>query len=229
MTRVAITTSRDHAAGVAGEFDARGLEPVILPCIEVMPGDPDTIERLRSAAGGADWLLVTSARSIHRIWPDGAMPGVSVAAVGGGTARAVASAGGRVQAEGRAGAAGLVEQLGSLDGRTVVYPHASKADRLVMDRLRAAGAVVVSGAAYRVQPIRPENDPVDAVAFGSPSAVEGWCSARALDGLLVGAIGHTTANALERRGFPAHAVPDRPGFGRLAAIMARHSRERSAR
>lgn len=229
MTRVAITTSRDGAGGVADEFAAHGLVPVILPCIAVTPGDPSATDLLRSAAATADWLLITSARAVGEVWPDGGLPEIPVAAVGDHTARAVSAAGGRVAVEGRAGAARLLERLGPLAGRTVVYPHASKADPEVIDRLQAAGAVVVSGVAYRVKPIRPEDDPVDAVAFGSPSAVDGWCSARTLEGLLVGAIGPTTADALERRGYPVHAMPDRPGFGRLAAIMARHSRERSVR
>lgn len=230
MTRLAITTSRDLAARAATAFAAHEFEPVILPCIEVTPGEPQVLAHLRRQARRADWLLVTSARTVAAMWPRGGMPAAAVAAVGGHTAAAVARAGGRVQLQGRSGGYDLIDRLGrTLEGRRVVFPHASGADPAIIGLLEATAEAVVHGVAYRVDPIAPEATPVDAVAFASPSAVEGWLSARSLDDLLIGAIGPTTARRLDGRGHPADAVPDRPGFERLAAMMAVHRSGRRVR
>lgn len=230
MTRLAITTPRDAATRAAAPFSSHGFDPVILPCIEVAPAEDRVLAHLRREAERADWLLITSTRAVSAMWPHGDMPAVAVAAVGDRTAAAVTRAGGHVRRLGRSGVDDLIDRLeGSLEGRRVAYPHSSEADRTVIDRLEAAAATVAHAIAYRVIPIPPDATPVDAVAFASPSAVEGWCSARPLDDLLIGAIGPTTARMLEGLGRPADAVPDPPGFDGLAAMMASHLSGRRAR
>lgn len=229
MSRLAITTPRDAAARAAAPFSSHGFDPVILPCIRVAPANDKVLAHLRQEAERADWILVTSARTVSAMWPQGEMPPVAVAAVGDRTAAAVTRAGGRVEQLGGSGVDGLLDRLReSLQDRRVVYPYSSEAGRTVVDRLEKVAATVAHGIAYRVIPISPETTPVDAVAFASPSAVEGWLSARPLDDLLIGAIGPTTARMLEGLGRPADAVPDRPGFAHLAAKMALHLSGRRA-
>ena len=94
--------------------------------------------------------------------------------------------------------------------------------------LRAAGAEVVAESVYETVPIAPASDTVDVAIFGSPSAVEGWCRSRSLDGLVVGAIGATTAAALTHRGHPSDVVPERPSFENLVKALTQHLREGSA-
>lgn len=227
MIRVAVTTAHDASERVAAVFRTYGLSPVVLPCIQPFSGEEEVLLRLRRAASSAHWVLITSARAVVATWPQGGMPAVPVAAVGEASARAVHRAGGRVALWGGSGVEDVLALMSpDLDGRQVVFPHARDADRGTVDRLERLGARVVAGVAYGVVPIAPGPDPVDAVAFGSPSAVEGWVSGRTLDGLSVGAVGPTTAAALRAHGCPPDVVADRPEFGRLAAAMAQRAGER---
>lgn len=219
MTRVGVTTSADRAERAANAYESRGLTPVLLPCIRVEPGAEAVIDELRVAATAADWILLTSARAIDVMWPSGSMPATPVVVVGEATASAALDAGGAVALVGRVGASDLADRMGPGTGRIVV-PHAAGADPGVLTRLADDGWDVVAGIAYRTEPVAPADDPVDAVAFASPSAVEGWCSARTVDGLVVGAIGPTTASALTERGRPPDVVADRPAHSSLAAALA---------
>lgn len=224
---VAITTDEGSAGRVSALFRIKGLEPVPLPCIGVEAAPDIVCDRAREAAASADLLIVTSARTIGVLWPDGGMPGVPVAAVGPATARAVREAGGVVAVEGRGGSQALVEALGTVRGRVVVFPHAAGASAHTAERLAARGAVVDAHSVYRTRPIPPGDASVDSVAFASPSAVEGWLLARSLDGLIVASVGETTASYLEGRGHRSDVVPTRPTFPSLADALAGRMIERS--
>jgi uroporphyrinogen-III synthase len=219
VTRVAVTTSADRSDHAADAYRRRGLTPVLLPCIRVEPGSDSVIELLRRAAVDADWIVVTSARAIETTWPEASMPATTVAAVGEATARAVVNAGGTVSLVGTVGASDLVDRIGRGSGRIVV-PHAAGADAGVRARLVDAGWEVVDGIVYRTVPTGPASDPVDAAAFASPSAVDGWLGARDLEGVVVGAIGPTTAAALTQRGREPDVVAERPSHASLAAALA---------
>ena len=156
------------------------------------------------------------------------MPPVPVAAVGPAAASAATVAGGSVEVTGKTGAAGLLEALGPLvSGRRVAFPHADGADPATVADLQAAGAEVVAESVYRTTPIAPSEDHVDVVMFGSPSAAEGWCLSRSLDGLVVAAMGATTAAALIDRGHPPHVIPERPSVENLVTALTNHLRERT--
>jgi uroporphyrinogen-III synthase len=221
VTRVAVTTARESAERAAAALRRHRLVPVLLPCIRIEGGDPETLTRLRAAAEGAAWILLTSARAVDETWGDGPMPPTPVAAVGAATARAVDRRGGEVHLLGRSGAADLVDRLGDGAGARIAFPRADGADPTTVRRLTAAGWEVVDGVAYRTVPVPPADDPVDAVAFASPSAIVGWCEARSLDDLVVAAIGPTTRAALVARGRDPDVVADSPSHTRLAAALAR--------
>lgn len=221
MSRVAVTTSEETAAGQIEALASVGLEGVELPCIRVSTGSRDDIARLRQRSADVDWILVTSARAVTCVWPDLDMPaGVDVAAVGRATAAAVARAGGRVTLVGRDGARRIVEELSPrISHKTVAYPRASGADPMIVQTLVGAGAIVESEVVYKTVPIPPGNDPVDAVIFGSPSAVDGWRMARRLDMVTIAAIGATTARYLTRLGHPPNVIPDRPDYAELISAL----------
>lgn len=225
MTRVAVTTHDGRQAAASDAYRRKGFTPVRLPCVAIEPADDAARRQVHAAIGDADWLFVTSATTVGILWPGGSMPATPAAAVGTATARAITEAGGVVGAVGDAGGADLADRLGAGPG-LVVYPRAAGADDAVTRRLIAAGWDVIDAAVYTTVPIPPAGDPVDAVAFASPSAVEGWCSARSLDGLVAAAIGSTTAAALDQLGRRADVVADRPGHTHLAAALARHLRGR---
>jgi uroporphyrinogen III methyltransferase/synthase len=105
----------------------------------------------------------------------------------------------------------------------VLVPRAAEGRPELVDGLRAAGAEVVAPVAYRTVLAAPGSlaalgtllaaGRIDAVTFASPSAVHGvvaglGADAGLLGGVLLGAIGPTTAEALRAAGFTARVVPD---------------------
>lgn len=218
MTRVAVTTDRfDEVADVFGEI---GLEPVALPCIRVETVPPHELTEIREQAGTADLLMVTSPRVVSLLWPDGGMPDVDTAVVGSTTAQAVVAAGGRATVVGDAGLARLADlALGWIGGRRVVLAHAAGSDPVGLARVQESAAELIDGVVYESVPVAPDLTPVDAVAFASPSAVAGWTLARDFEDLIVGAIGTTTARAVERHRSP-DVIAATPSYPALAEAIA---------
>lgn len=226
--RLALTSTPERAVSLGAVAERAGLAPVSLPCIEYVPADSSTVEMARARAAGCDWLVLTSARAVATLWPRGGIPAASVAAVGPATAAAVRTAGGDPTLVGDAGSEELFDRLSvGIAGRSVFVPHAAAADLSRLDILESAGAVVDTMAIYDVRPMAPGGDPVEAVAFGSPTAVEGWLSGRTLDGLVVGAIGETTKAALTDHEIAADFVPEEPSFDHLISLIAAGLRDRS--
>jgi uroporphyrinogen-III synthase len=222
--RVAITTTSEGFRRVSQAFLDVGLAPVSLPCISIEQATPAELDVMRTAAGTADIMVVTSRRSIEILWPAGGMPSTPVAAVGNATSHAVADAGGSLAFVGTGGGDELVDLITPRLMRAVVaYPHARRADPLLGDRLRQRAALVHSCAVYDTIPIAPASDPVDVVTFASPSAVEGWSLTRGFEPLVL-AIGPTTRAALERAGRPPDLMADDPTFTALARSIAHHFR-----
>lgn len=218
MIRVAITT--DRFEGAASSFRPLGLDPVRLPCIRVEPADAGLLARAREAALAADLLLITSVRTLDLLWPDGSLPAVEVAAVGERTAAAVKARGGRLVLSGRVGLADLAaltaERLTSV---RVAFPHAAGADPVALEAIRARAIDLQEFEVYRTVPVAPGSTRVGAVAFGSPSAVEGWLLFRDFDGLVVGVIGPTTWEAVARHR-PPEVVAAQPSYQALAHSLA---------
>lgn len=219
MTRVAVTTAEDRQDRVAGLMRSVGLVPVRLPCIEIVAADREVLDAARDAAASADAIVLTSSRTVGVLWPEG-MPRVPVWAVGSATAGAVRRAGGTVKHVGDAGARSLVAAMPPMPGHTVAFPHADGTDDGVIEGLGGRVGQIVSHAVYRAEPTAPAADAVEAVAFLSPSAVTGWMSVRDLDGIVVGAIGATTAAALVDRGIDVAVVPPTPDLVQLAYGIA---------
>lgn len=228
MTRVGITTTADAYRRLAEAARRHGLEPVPLPCIEVIPAPAETLETARRLAAQADWLVLTSARTVRLLWPEGEMPPVSVAAVGRATAAAVDEAGGRVRIVGTSGGEGLVAELCEMiQGATVFFPHASRANRATMEAVGEVAGRLQTMPVYETRPVGPGPDRVDAVVFGSPSAVRGWGLSRSFGDLILIAIGETTAAALAESARAPDVMPPSPDFDHLMAGLAEHSRQRS--
>lgn len=227
MPRVALTTTTDRASGLFSVALAHGLRPISLPCIEVTTASESILGQARLEIARSDWLVVTSARTVEILWPEGNLPAVEVAAVGRQTATAVARAGGKVSLVGDSGAAELVVSLaGRVAGRYVHFPHGRGANLSNVNALQDAGAMVSTLEVYATTPVPPNSEPVDAAAFGSPSAVEGWFKSRDLEGIVVAAIGGSTSAALADRGHPADIVPDRPDYVELLELLSIRMKER---
>lgn len=218
MIKVAITTDRYDTA--ASTFARRGLEPVPVPCIRVDPASGDVLAEAREKASGADFLLISSVRTLDLLWPKGSMPRVDVAAVGEMTAAAVEARGGRVAVAGRSGLDALIRDAADrLAGSRVVFPHAAGSDLSQLQVLRARVGTLIEIEVYRTVPVAAIDAPVGAVAFASPSAVEGWLLSRDLEQLVVGVIGPTTGAAVARLR-PPDVVASQPSHTALARAMA---------
>jgi uroporphyrinogen-III synthase len=224
---VAITTDRFESAG--RPFRRYGLEPVSLPCIRIEPAGEEVLAEAREAAALCDLVLITSARTVDLLWPDGPMPPSPVAAVGERTAAAVEARGGRLALAGRAGLADLVDQMGSkLETATVVFPHAGRPPTTPDDSSPLSTAIkTIRGRAanlnefevYRTTSLSPGTDAVAAAAFSSPSAVAGWHLSRSFDSLVIGVIGSTTRLAVSVHRKPEVVAPQ-PSHDALARAMA---------
>lgn len=226
MTRVAITTDRFESA--AHPFRRYGFEAIPLPCIRIDSAEAEVLVEARTAAATCSLLLLTSARTVELLWPHGSMPTVEVATVGARTADAVVARGGTVILSGNAGFAQLIDQLDDrLESATVVFPHgggpwqmeSSASHRNAFATLRGRAADLAEFEIYRTIPQPPGNGAVEAAAFTSPSAVEGWRSARPFDGLVIGVIGSTTRLALAAHRPPDVVAPS-PSHDALAQAMA---------
>ncbi|MBU1866028.1 MAG: uroporphyrinogen-III synthase [Actinobacteria bacterium] len=220
MTRVAVTTAADRGETIAAAFAGAGLTPVLLPCVRVEPAAPQVIEEARRAVVPGTVVVLSSARTLDLLWPDGSAPPVPVFAVGAATAAAIRERGGNVAYEGSEGLSALAAEA-DLGGRAVVLPRADGSDPIALAAIAARADSFFAPVVYQTVPQPPGDDEVDAAAFGSPSAVLGWTSVRSLDGLLVGAIGRTTAAALREAGRPPDVIAPRPAFPALASAMAR--------
>lgn len=226
--RLALTTTLERSSALADSLRRRGIEPVSLPCIEIVAAVEPVLESARQASERCDLLVLTSRRVVEVLWPAGNMPPVNVAAVGVATAAAAEESGGSVGVVGPGGGADLVAGIGHLvRDKDVVFPHAAGADPSLVEQLRSAGARVTAHTVYETRPLAPAMDEVEAVVFGSPTAVEGWLLTRTLDNLVVGAIGDTTAQALARRGATSHVIPATPSFDRLLDLVAEELTDRS--
>lgn len=218
--RVAITTTEDRFDRAAASYLAHGLEPVALPCIRIRPAAPGVLKSVKDAIASVPDVMVSSARAVETLWGEDDAVDADFYVVGSATAEAVVRRGGTVRAEGSGGLADLVDRVVPLGLRRLVFPHADGTELDSIEPLAASGVEVLSAVVYHTELIHPAVVDVDAVAFASPSAVEGWLSSRPLDDVVVAAIGPTTAAALVRHGIGVDVVPARPGHEELAAALA---------
>ena len=218
MNKVGITTAAERSPRVEAIFAAAGLRPVRLPCVRTEAVSARVIDDVRRNADSADLVVLTSVTALNLLWGEHA-PAVPVAAVGSATAAAVTERGGRVSVVGSSTGLALAAELDA-PGQRVVFPHAQGTDpetlRLMASKVGSLEATPV----YRTIPIPPQDDSVDAVAFGSPSAVRGWVSARSLADLVVGAIGPRTAGQVESLGGSVDVMPEVPRFELLAQALS---------
>ncbi|MGN6694508.1 MAG: uroporphyrinogen-III synthase, partial [Aquihabitans sp.] len=236
--RVVVTRARAQASGLAGTLRELGAEVVEAPMIEI--ADPeDGGAALRAAAGsiGAyDWLVLTSPNGVERTFAEvadvRALAGVQVAAVGAGTAAALARHG--VVAD-LVPAAFVAEALVDAfpappgDGGRVLVASAAAARDVVPEGLRAAGWEVDEVDAYRTVAVTLTADlaervaSADAVTFASSSSVTNLVDAVGTDGVpeVVVSIGPITSTTARELGLvvAAEAEPHTVD-GLVAALVA---------
>jgi uroporphyrinogen III methyltransferase/synthase len=202
--RVLVTRAREQAGGAAALLRERGADPVIVPTIEIHPpSDPSAmIDAVQAMHERYDWVVLTSANGVDRLWAETKRQGkdarafgrAKLAAVGPGTAAAFERYGlvPDVVAKEYRGEALAAEVLAAMNasGGTkvrVLVARAEVARDVVPDALRAAGCEVDVVAVYKTRsPPRAlleglsallEGGEIDAVTFTSSSTVEHLCDA----------------------------------------------------
>ena len=238
--RVVVTRARSQASSLVERLQALGAETVELPTIEIA-GPADDGEGLRDAAGRLatfDWVAFTSTNAVDRLFAHlrdaRAFGGAKVAAVGPGTAAALAARGVVADLQpATAVAEALVEAFppaaagtGAGGGR-VLLPQAAGARRVLAEGLRARGWQVDVVEAYRTVPATPSPDALaaaakaDAIAFTSSSTVTSWLDVAGVDLLppVVACIGPVTAATAAERGVPVTVVADEHTVDGLVAAL----------
>jgi uroporphyrinogen III methyltransferase/synthase len=225
---VAVTRARAQAGTLAGRLRALGAEVVEAPAI-----------RTRALAAqlpdprGYDLLCVTSPTGAERLFDHlrdaRDLAGVTVAAIGPGTARALRARG--VEADvvpERAVAQGLVEALADVPVRRALIARAAEARDVLPDALRARGAGVDVVALYETvaEPLderaRAAAAEADYLLFTSASSVRFFAAAGgSLNGPRLASIGPATSAELRAQGAEPdlEAEPHTPD-GLLAALLA---------
>lgn len=218
---VLVTRAREQAGSLVAALRARGAEPRCLPAI-VTRANPDSAaaDAAIAALGAYDWLVFTSPNAVRyfgeRLGPAGrGLPaGLRIAAVGPGTAAALAGRGLAVAAIPAGFRGEALGTLPGLAGRRILLPCGDLARPETGAALRAAGATVDEVTVYRTDAVAPDGaawqalaPPLHAVTFTSPSTVRGLLALLdaagrrdALGQAVVACIGPTTTAAARTLG-----------------------------
>jgi uroporphyrinogen-III synthase len=198
--RVLVTRAEHQAGRLASELARLGAEPVELPAIRILPPESyDLLDAALCTLAVFDWMIVTSANTVHAIANRLAALGLAgetsrlpfpmpkLAAVGPATARAMERMGWAVELlPEKYVAESLLAALGErLHGARVLLARSARARGVIPDALRAQGIDVTVVDAYRTE-IPPdsiekarqlfgsEGERLDAATFTSSSTVENF-------------------------------------------------------
>jgi len=189
---IVVTRAREQVSGLRARLETLGAEVLELPTIRVEPADFELPE-----LDSYGWVVFTSVNGVGALFDRGLAPvgldaralaGVRLAAIGPGTADALARRGLSVDlVPGRFVAEGLLEAFPAptRTGERVLLPRAREARDVLPEGLGERGYEVDVLAVYRT--VRGDPDPaalervrrdeVDAITFTSSSTVRNFCDA----------------------------------------------------
>lgn len=240
--KVVVTRARAQASGLAHRLAELGAEPVELPAIRIVPTiETDAVRRAVESLHAYALVCLTSPNGVRLLFEAMASQGrdaralanATVAAIGPGTAAALAERG--VIADlvpERFVAESLVETLAELplEGKPVLVARAAEARDVLPDALRERGAEVGVVALYEtvVEPPDPEQieraADADYVTFTSSSTVRNFVEAvgDAFPGQArVVSIGPVTSDAARKAGLSVDVEAERHDIdGLLLALLA---------
>jgi uroporphyrinogen III methyltransferase / synthase len=238
--RVVVTRARAQASGLAATLRELGAKVVELPAIRIEPKiDSDEVRRTVERIGEYALICVTSPNGAHLLFEaldavglDARALRATVAAIGPGTARALAEHGIRADVvPERFVAEALIEALEGIEveGRRVLIARAAEARDVLPDALRERGAEVDVVALYET--VREDPDPeeieaaqaADYVTFTSSSTVTNLTEAlgeRFPKDARVVSIGPITSEAARAVGLEVHAEAKRHDIpGLIEALL----------
>jgi uroporphyrinogen III methyltransferase/synthase len=232
--RIVVTRTRAQASELSARLHDLGAEAIEVPTITIEPpADGGAAVRAaadRLAAGTYDWLVLTSPNGVERFLaevPDSRSVRASVAAIGPGTAAALAER--RIVADlvpERYVAEGLLDAFPPGPGRVLVA-RAEVARDVLPDGLAADGWDVDVVDAYRTVAATITDEQLerigsaDAITFTSSSTVERFVDAAGLDHLppVVACIGPVTADTARRLGLTVDVEASEHTIAGLVAAL----------
>jgi uroporphyrinogen III methyltransferase / synthase len=240
--RVVVTRARAQASGLAATLRELGAEVVELPAIRIEPRiESEEVRKVAGALGIYELVCLTSPNGVRLLFEAmeaagvdaRALAGVTVAAIGPGTARALAERGvlADVVPE-RFVAEGLIEALEDteISGARVLVARAAEARDVLPDALRERGAEVDVLPLYETVREEPDGDEVEAaqgadyVTFTSSSTVTNLTAAlgdRFPSGARIVSIGPITSESVREAGLEVDVEAERHDIdGLLAALLA---------
>lgn len=235
--RVVVTRAREQASDLVERLGSLGAETVELPVIEIA-GPADGGAALSACVrrlGAYDWVAFTSANTVHRFFAalsaagldTRALGGLQVAAIGPGTAAALAGHGLRADLlPERFVAESVVDAFPAGPGR-VLLPRAAVARDALPDGLAAKGWAVDVVEAYRTVAGTPSAEALalaaraDAVTFTSSSTVTNFLAvARDVPvPPVVACIGPVTADTARAAGLDVSVVAGEHTIEGLVAAL----------
>jgi uroporphyrinogen III methyltransferase / synthase len=240
--RVVVTRARAQASGLASTLRGLGAEVVELPAIRIEPRlDAPEVRDAAATIGDYSLLCLTSPDGVRLLFEAlsaagvdaRALAGTTVAAIGPGTARALAEHGivADVVPE-RFVAEALVEALAGVEveGRRVLVARAAEARDVLPEALRERGASVDVLALYETVREQPDAEAIEAaqgadyVTFTSSSTVTNLTEAlgdRFPAAARIVSIGPVTSEAVRAAGLTVDVEAERHDVdGLLAALLA---------
>ncbi len=238
--RVVVTRARAQASGLAATLRGLGAGVVELPAIRIEPRiESEEVREAIGRVGEYALLCVTSPNGAHLLFEALATAGhdaralakTTVAAIGPGTARALAEHGiaADVVPE-RFVAEALVEALAGVDlgGRRVLVARAAEARDVLPDALRERGAEVDVVALYKTVREAPDPEAIEAaqsadyVTFTSSSTVRNLTEAlgdRFPSAARIVSIGPITSESAREAGLEVAAEAERHDIDGLVAAL----------
>ena len=240
--RVVVTRARAQASGLAKRLRGLGAEVVELPAIRIEPRiESDEVKAAVERIGEFSLIVLTSPNGVRLLFEAmgnagldaRALSGATVAAIGPGTARALAKVG--IAADivpERFVAESLVESLAAVDvaGKKVLVARAAEARDVIPEHLAERGAEVDIVALYETVREAPDPTAVEAaqaadyVTFTSSSTVRNLTEAlgdRFPANARIVSIGPVTSETARNAGLEVHAEADPHDVdGLLAALLA---------
>jgi uroporphyrinogen III methyltransferase/synthase len=240
--RVVVTRARAQASGLAATLRGLGAEVVELPAIRIEPRiDSEEVRKVAGALGIYELVYLTSPNGVRLLFEAmeaagvdaRALAGVTVAAIGPGTARALAERGvlADVVPE-RFVAEGLIEALEDMEvsGARVLVARAAEARDVLPDALRERGAEVNVVPLYETVREQPGEKEIEAaqsadyVTFTSSSTVTNLTEAlgdRFPKNARVVSIGPITSETARAAGLEVDVEAERHDIdGLLSALLA---------
>lgn len=245
--RVLVTRSAEQAQPLAEALRALGVEPVVVPTIEIVPPPSfDELDQAIAELDRTDYLILTSVNAVTAFFDRlsthehaaKALAGLQTVAVGPKSAEAVATHGvvaDLVPEDYRA--EGVVALLqGRVSGKRLLYPKAALARDLIPAELTAAGAEVLAPVAYASAPPadaaeklqRALTNGLDLLTFTASSTVRNFVDLLDTESLAlakktpVASIGPLTTATAKKLGFNVVVEPEKSTLEALVEAIRKY-------